>query len=158
MVVVAEVPVAFLKVKFWRVVEPETKRSPEELIEVVAVPPTLKVLAVKTELKRLVEVPEVPEKVERVVRPVTFNVPVKLAADEIVWPLMRPEVIVPRVALPVFNVVEKRLVEEATEEKMLVVVAEVVVLRLAINPPVKVDEAVEINPLSKPIVVEVETP
>ena len=43
-------------------------------------------------------------------------------------------------------------------EKKLVEVAEVVVLRLAINPPVKVDEAVEINPLSKPIVVEVETP
>jgi hypothetical protein len=28
LVVVAEVPVALVKVKFWRVVEPETKRSP----------------------------------------------------------------------------------------------------------------------------------
>ena len=40
LVVVAEVPVAFPKVKFWRVVEPTTRRSPEVFIVVVALPPT----------------------------------------------------------------------------------------------------------------------
>ena len=48
LVVVAEVPVAFLKVKFWRVEEPETNKSPEELIVVEAVPPTERVEPVKT--------------------------------------------------------------------------------------------------------------
>ena len=40
----------------------------------------------------------------------------------------------------------------------MVVVALVVVERLAKKPPVKVDEAVEIKPLRNPKVVEVETP
>ena len=39
LVVVAFVPVAFAKVKFWSVVEPATYRSPAELIVVVAVAP-----------------------------------------------------------------------------------------------------------------------
>lgn len=43
-------------VKFWRVVEPITKRSPEELMVVVAVWPTRRVLALRNEAKRLVEV------------------------------------------------------------------------------------------------------
>jgi len=43
-------------VKFWRVVEPMTRRSPEELMVVVAVPPILKELPVKMLEKRLVEV------------------------------------------------------------------------------------------------------
>ena len=51
-----------------------------------------------------------------------------------------------------------RLVEEAVILKKLVVVAEVVVDLSAIKPPVKVEEAVERNPLSRPKVVEVETP
>lgn len=57
-------PVALIKVKFCKVVEPTTRRSPEELMVVVAVWPTLKVLALKTEAKRLVEVALV--EVERV--------------------------------------------------------------------------------------------
>jgi len=57
--VVAAVPVAFTKVKFWRVVEPTTRRSPEELMVEVAEPPILKVLPVKILVKRLVEVAEV---------------------------------------------------------------------------------------------------
>lgn len=40
-VVVALVPVALLKEKFWRVVEPITNRSPAELMVEVAVPPIL---------------------------------------------------------------------------------------------------------------------
>lgn len=56
MVVVALVPVAFLKVKFWRVVEPTTRRSPVELIVEVAVPPILNSLPVKRLAKELVEV------------------------------------------------------------------------------------------------------
>ena len=50
------------------------------------------------------------------------NVPVKFAADEIVWPLIRPEL-----TSPVLSEVEKRLVEEevvndAPVAKRLVVV------------------------------------
>jgi hypothetical protein len=52
----------------------------------------------------------------------------------------------------------KKLVVEAVVAKKLVVVAEVVVLRSATKPPVKVDEAVERKPFRKPRVVEVETP
>ena len=92
LVVVALVPVALTKVKFWRVVEPTTSRSPDELMVVVAVWPTLKVLAVRL------------------------------------------------------------------DEKRLVVVAEVVVERSAMKPPVNVEEAVERKPFKKPRVVEVETP
>ena len=40
-VVVACVVVALIPVKFWRVVEPTTNRSPEVLIVVVAEPPIL---------------------------------------------------------------------------------------------------------------------
>ncbi len=57
-------------VKFCSVVEPETSRSPEELIDVVAVCPTLKLLAVKIEAKRLVEVELVNIAVEGVVPPI----------------------------------------------------------------------------------------
>ena len=56
LVVVAEVEVELTAVKFWRVVEPMTRRSPEELMVVVAVPPILKELPVKMLEKRLVEV------------------------------------------------------------------------------------------------------
>src|SRR3990167_3279537 len=58
-VVVALVPVAFTKVKFCKVEEPMTRRSPEELMVVVAVPPILKELPVKRLAKELVEVAEV---------------------------------------------------------------------------------------------------
>ena len=78
LVVVAFVPVALMKVKFWRVEEPVRRR------------------------------------LERVVRPpVTLSVPVKLAAEEIVWSLIRPEVIGPAVRVPMLPEVEKRLVDEA---------------------------------------------
>ena len=53
---------------------------------------------------------------------------------------------------------EKRFVELAVVEKKLVVVAWVVVLLSAKNPPVKVDEAVERKPFKNPRVVEVELP
>ena len=56
---------------------------------------------------------------ERVVRPaVAVRVPVKLAAEEMVWLLIKPEVIGPAVRVPMLPEVEKRLVE-----KKLVVVA-----------------------------------
>ena len=92
LVEVALVEVEFEAVKFWRVVEPMTRRSPEVLMVVVAVPPILKEFAVKRLAKELVEV------------------------------------------------------------------AEVVVLWLAMKPPVKVEEAVERKPCKKPRVVEVELP
>jgi hypothetical protein len=53
---------------------------------------------------------------------------------------------------------ENRLVDEAVVEKRLVVVACVVVLRSARNPPVNVDEAVDMKPSKKPRVVEVALP
>ena len=90
--VVALVPVALVKVKFCKVEEPMTRRSPDELMVLVAEPPILKEL------------------------------PVNKLANE------------------------------------LVEVAEVVVERLAMKPPVKVEEAVERKPLRKPRVVEVELP
>ena len=51
-----------------------------------------------------------------------------------------------------------RLVVLAVVLNKLVVVADVVVLVSAMKPPVKVEDAVEINPFNKPKVVEVETP
>jgi hypothetical protein len=86
-VVVAEVPVAFRKVKFWSVVEPVSKRFASVASPAVAV-----------------------------------RVPVKLAALDIVWPLMSPAVIA-----PVVKLVEKRLVELAVVAKLVVEVALVVV-------------------------------
>lgn len=68
--------------------------------------------------------------------PVTFKVPVKFAALEIVWLLINPEVIVfvprlsapERVTAPALIVVAKRLVDEAVVAKREVVVAFVVVV------------------------------
>jgi len=92
-VVVAWVPVALIKVKFWRVEEPVRRRF------------------------------------ESVVRPlVTLRVPVKLAAEEMVWPFIKPEVMLAKVALPAVRAVAKRLVDEATVAKKLVEVALVEVL------------------------------
>ena len=56
LVVVALVPVALLKVKFCKVVEPTTRRSPDELMVEVAVPPILNWLAVSWPEKSEVEV------------------------------------------------------------------------------------------------------
>ena len=64
LVVVAAVPVAFLKVKCWRVVEPTTRRSPDEFKVEVAEPPIESEFPVKRLAKELVEVAEV--EVERV--------------------------------------------------------------------------------------------
>ena len=50
--------------------------------------------------------------------PVAVSVPVKLAAEEIFWLLIKPEVMA-----PVLRAVEKRLVEDAVVAKRLVVVA-----------------------------------
>ena len=57
-VVVALVPVALTKVKFCKVEEPMTRRSPEVLMVVVAEPPILKELPVKRLAKELVEAAE----------------------------------------------------------------------------------------------------
>ena len=65
-VVVAEVEVEVRAVKFWRVVEPTTRRSPDELMVEVALPPTERTLAVRVPAKRSVEVAAVV--VERVMR------------------------------------------------------------------------------------------
>jgi hypothetical protein len=82
------------------------------------------------------------KRLERVVSPaLTFKVPVKLAAEEIVWPLIKPELIVPAVSAPMLPFVEKRLVVEAVVEKKFVVVALVVVELPIVTPPTKVVEA-----------------
>lgn len=68
-------------------------------------------------------------KFDSVVRPaVAVSVPVKLAAELMVWPLTRPEVRGPTVSAPPVAVVKNRLVEEAVVAvrfvaKKLVVVA-----------------------------------
>ncbi len=62
------------------------------------------------------------------------------------------------VRVPMVAEFEKRLVVEAVVAKRVVVVALVVVDLSATKPPVKVEEAVEMKPLKKPRVVEVETP
>ena len=59
LVVVALDEVELIEVKFCRVVEPETKRSPEELMVVVAVPPILRELPVICPPKKEVEVASV---------------------------------------------------------------------------------------------------
>lgn len=74
----------------------------------------------------------------RVVRVATATEPVKLATEEIVWELMRPEVMVFKVALE-----ENRLVELAVVAKRLVVVALVEVDSRAVKFD-RVEEA-EIN-------------
>jgi hypothetical protein len=113
LVVVALVVVALIPVKFCRVDEPVTRR-----FESVERPP----VAVKV----------VP----------TASEPVKLAVEEMVCPLMRPDVMRPRVELPAFRVVAKRLVEDAVVEKRLVVVALVVVeFPLMVRLPLIVEEA-----------------
>ena len=68
-------------------------------------------------------------RLESEVRPeVTFKVPVNDAAELMVWPLIKPEVIVPEVMLPnvelpALRTVANKLVLEAVLEKKLVVVA-----------------------------------
>ena len=65
---------------------------------------------------------------ESVVTPEIVRVPVKLAEDEMVCPLIKPEVITPRFELVLYKfvevaVVEKRFVNVPLVEKKLVVVA-----------------------------------
>ena len=93
LVVVAFVEVELREVKFWKVLEPVTRRFESE-----------------------------------VKPPVAVSVPVKFAAEEMVWPFTVPEVM-----LPVLREVEKRFVEEAVVEKRLVEVAFVVVERVMLS-------------------------
>ena len=63
-------------------------------------------------------------RLESVVKPlVTSKVPVRLAAEDIVCPFIRPDVMGPAVRVPMLQLVEKRLVLEAVVEKKLEVVA-----------------------------------
>ena len=87
LVVVAEVPVAFAKVKFCKVEEPMTRRSPEVLMVVVAEPPILKELPVKRLAKELVEVAEV------VVDWLARKPPVKVEEAVERKPLRKPKVV-----------------------------------------------------------------
>ena len=87
LVVVAEVPVALLKVKFCKVEEPMTNRSPDELMVEVAEPPILKELAVKRLAKELVEVAEV------VVDWLAMKPPVKVEEAVERKPLRKPSVV-----------------------------------------------------------------
>ena len=85
--VVAEVPVALTKVKFWRVVEPTTNKSPEVLMVVVAEPPILKELPVNKLANELVEVAEV------VVLWLARKPPVKVEEAVERKPLRKPRVV-----------------------------------------------------------------
>ena len=139
LVVVAEVPVALMKVKFCKVEEPIERR-----LASVARPEELRVPAKRLVEKKSVEVAavvvaRVAVKFCNVVEPTTRRSPEELMVDVAVPPI--------RSWLPA-----------SVPEKSEVVVASVVVDLLARKPPVKVDEAVEMKPLKKPNVVVVETP
>ncbi len=86
-VVVAAVPVALTKVKFCKVVEPTTNKSPEVLMVVVAEPPILRELPVKRLAKELVEVAEV------VVLWFAMKPPVKVEEAVERKPLRKPSVV-----------------------------------------------------------------
>jgi len=159
-VVVAAVPVALRKVKFWRVEEPVTRRFEsvpvvnatepkvafvaKRFVELAVVAKKLVVVAfVDVELSAVkfwrVEEP-VTRRLERVERPPvavkvvpTASDPVKLAAELIVWPLMRPEVTAPRVVLPAVRAVANKFVELAVVAKKFVVVAEVPVAAVKVK-------------------------
>ena len=129
-VVVAEVPVAFWKVKFWRVVEPLSRRFvkfpvvPNRFVEkkfvvVAAVP----VAFANVKFWRVVE--PVCKRFAIVTNPpVAFNVPVKLEAEEMFWPLINPDEI---------TFANRFVVEALFETKRLVVVAPVVVLKMLVK-------------------------
>ena len=122
LVVVACEVVARRAVKFWRVVEPESNRFESEVSPPVAV----NVVPTATE-------------------------PVKLAADDIVWPLMRPEVMVPAVKLLIVPLVEKRFVLDAEVEKRAVVVAEVIVAEPAKSVVVVAWVVVDLSNIAPPV-------
>ena len=91
------------------------------VLEAVVAKKLVEVPLVEVELRRVMfwkVLDPFNRRLESVVRPaVAVNVPVKLAALDIVWPLINPEVIRPAVKLPMLPLVEKRLVELAVVEK-----------------------------------------
>jgi hypothetical protein len=134
-VVVACEVVAFNPVKFCKVLEPVMTRLPA-----VWVPVNVSVVPVCVVTKDVVDVElvvvafnpvkfckvldPVTRRFESVVNPdVTLSVPVKLAAEEMVWPLMRPEVMAPAVSEPMVPVFAKKFVVDAVVAKKVVVVA-----------------------------------
>lgn len=139
---------------------PKLKRVENRFVELAVVENKLVVVALVPVALMKVKFCKVEEPVtkrfERVESPrVAVRVPVKLAAELIVWLFMRPEVIGPAVNVPMFPKVANKLVEEALVEKKDVVVADVPVAlrkvkfwrvddpvnrRLAkvVNPPLKV--------------------
>ena len=141
----------------------------ERLVRVV-VPSVALVVATRFGVKILLEkklvvvaavpVAEVKVRPWRVETPATARVPVKLAAEEMVCPLMSPVVkaakveapatfkVPPIEVLPVVRVVEKRLVELAVPAKLVVEVALVVVLLSPVKLA-RVEEALETKPLLK---------
>jgi len=99
------------------------------VVEAVVAKKLVEVLLVEVEFKRVMfwKVDEaLRRRFERLVRPaVAVRVPVKLAVLEIVWPLMRPEVRVPRLAVVAKRLVLKKLVEVAEVVVALVVIRSV---------------------------------
>jgi hypothetical protein len=106
-VVVAFDEVEFNKVRFWKVEEPFTRRLPKVekaakrlVLEAVVLKRLVVVALVVVEFRPVKfksVVDPVSKRFESVVRPAaTFNVPLKLAAEEIFCPLINPEVMTPR--------------------------------------------------------------
>ncbi len=120
----SEVVVAFVVVERPIVPAPRLKLVANKFVEDAVVEKSEVVVAfVEVEFRKVmfckVDEPVV-RRFERVVSPpVAVSVPVKLAADEIVWPLMLPEVM-----RPVLREVENKFVELAVVAKKLVVVAD----------------------------------
>lgn len=147
--------VALTAVKSCRVEEAVARR-----FERVERPEILSVVPKRFVEKRFVEVAAVV--VERRMLLKTFE-PVKALLSERsveeAEPLPPQPIQLPTVRVPMVAVLARiSVVEARPETKRLVVVAFVVVERSAMKPPVKVELAVEMNPLKNPNVVEVETP
>lgn len=122
LVVVACVPVAFVNVNFCNVVDPLAKMLVVEAVTMFAVVAkrfvVVALVVVEFVAVKFCNVVEpFNRRFESVVRPaVAVRVPVKFAALEIVCPLIRPEVIVPRFAFVANKVEAKKFVVVAFVE------------------------------------------
>jgi len=137
LVVVAEVVVLFCAVKFWRVVEPTTNRSPEELMVEVAMPPILRELPVDRLVKKLVVVAEVPVALVKVISVNPKVVPVRLVNVALVEKRLVVVALVPVALMKVR--MEKSPVPETEPLKAAL---------MKVPPSVRLEIFIELRPVS----------
>ena len=137
LVVVAEVVVLFCAVKFWIVVEPTTRRSPEELMVEVAMPPILRELPVDRLVKKLVVVAEVPVALVKVISVRPKVVPVRLVNVALVEKRLVVVALVPVALMKVR--MEKSPVPETEPLKAAL---------MKVPPSVRLEIFIELRPVS----------